>query len=648
MAFRFPTDLFRADLFRAVLSWADLPLPGVPNRVRRLFRRHHGRALLIHAHLAQHGWRAVLRLALRKGLRRVGRRAAASPGYAAWVRRFDTLSAADRAAIAAGIRGMASPPLVTLVVWADGWGAEALRDALDSLDGQLYPHWELLLVTGGSAPVPIPDPARGSGRLRIVDPARGDLESLAGLAAGTLVGILAQPGRLAPHALYLMAREAAAGEPGAKPGDAGPALLTADGDVLDAGGRRDPCFRPGIDPDLALSTDCAGGFLVVRKDTLAAVAPDVPADRRDLGYALVLSVLDRAGPAAVRHLPHVLHHRIGPEAPGDGADGTASERRRAIAAAHLSRRGLAADAFPHPLIPGALRIRHRVPDPAPRVSVIVPTRDGLSLLRTCVEGVLERTGYPDLEVLILDNGSVEAETKDYFAEIGRDPRVRVLPYPHPFNFSAINNHGVAHASGEILVFLNNDIDVIEPGWLTEMAGHALRPEVGAVGAKLHYADGTIQHAGVVTGMHSVAGHAHKGAGRDEPGYGGLLQLTRRAGAVTAACMAMRKAVFLEAGGFDAAHLPVAYNDVDLCLRLREAGYAIVWTPFAALYHYESVTRGADTEPETIHRFVREVRHMHRRWGRTLAEDPFYNPNLTLTAEDFSPAFPPRAAKPWRR
>lgn len=610
---------------------ADLSLSGAPNRIRRLFRRHHGRALLIHAHLAQHGWRAVLRLALRKA----ARRPAAPPDYAAWVRRFDTLTAADRAAIAAEIRAMAYPPPVTLVIRvggirAGGWGTEALEGALDSLDGQLYPHWELLLVADAS--IPIPDRARRHQRVRIVDAMPSDQFGI----AGTLVGFLTQPGRLTPHALYLMVREAA---------DASAALFYADGDAIGADGRRcDPRFRPGPDPDRALCSDYTGGFLVVRRDALADAMPDLPAEDRDLGYALVLSVLGRAGPAAVRHVPHVLHHRIGLEL----SDGEASERRRAIAAAHLRRVGVFADALAHPHVPGALRIRHHVPDPAPRVSVIVPTRDGLSLLRTCVEGVLGRTGYPNLELLVLDNDSTLAETKAYFAEIGRDPRVRVLPYPHPFNFSAINNHGVAQASGEILVFLNNDIDVMDPGWLAEMVGHALRPEVGAVGAKLHYADGAIQHAGVVTGVHSVAGHAHKGAGRDEAGYLDALLLTRRVGAVTAACMAVRRSVFLEVGGFDAAHLPVAYNDVDLCLRLREAGYAIVWTPFAALHHYESVTRGADTEPETIHRFVREVRYMHRRWGRILAGDPFYNPNLTLTAEDFSPAVPPRAVKPWRR
>jgi len=282
------------------------------------------------------------------------------------------------------------------------------------------------------------------------------------------------------------------------------------------------------------------------------------------------------------------------------------------------------------------------------VTLIVPTRDKVELLRGCVEGLRHRTDYPNLEILVVDNNSEEPATFAYFDSLKDDPRVRVLRCESPFNDSAINNFAAAQATGSILGLIDNDIEVIEPGWLKEMVSHAVRPEVGGVGAKLYDANDTVQHAGLITGIRGIAGHSHKGFLRGDHGYFSRLQLAHNVSSVTAACFILRKEVFDEVGGLDADHLAVAFNDVDLCLRIRDQGYLLVWTPFAELYRLESPSWRRDAAPDKVQRVAGDIEYMQRRWGKRLLEDPYYNPNLTLDSGDFALAFPPRTVKPWLR
>jgi GT2 family glycosyltransferase len=268
-----------------------------------------------------------------------------------------------------------------------------------------------------------------------------------------------------------------------------------------------------------------------------------------------------------------------------------------------------------------------LPGPAPLVSVIVPTRDGAAMLEACAAGLLQRTDYPSLELLVVDNGSTAPETFSLFDRLRQDPRVRILAAPGPFNYSALNNRAAAEARGEVLLLLNNDIEVIGPGWLREMVGLLLRPGTGAVGAKLLYPDGTLQHGGVVIGQGGVAGHYLPQAAPGATGHAGSLSLVREVSAATAACLALRREAFDAAGGLDARALAVAFNDVDLCLRIREAGWRILWTPLAELFHHESATRGGDVTGAKARRFAGEIAHMQRRWGEALRRDPFANPNL---------------------
>ncbi|MFD0937500.1 glycosyltransferase family 2 protein, partial [Methylobacterium trifolii] len=283
---------------------------------------------------------------------------------------------------------------------------------------------------------------------------------------------------------------------------------------------------------------------------------------------------------------------------------------------------------------GFNRLVRPLPAPPPRVTAIIPTRDRAELLRVTLDGLFHKTDYPEIEAIVVDNDSREPETAALFAEYRDDPRLRVLPVPGPFNFSDLSNRGAAAASGAVLLFLNNDVEVIERGWLAELAALALDPGIGAAGAKLLYPDGTLQHGGIVLGIGGVAGHSHPGVPGDDPGYFARMVLAQEVSAVTGACLAMRASVFSEVGGFDAERLKVAFNDVDLCLRVRAAGYRIVWTPFSRLIHHESKSRGPEDTPDKRLRFQGETAVMQERWGAELRADPYYNINLSRNSAHY--------------
>ena len=310
------------------------------------------------------------------------------------------------------------------------------------------------------------------------------------------------------------------------------------------------------------------------------------------------------------------------------------------------------------------RVQYPLPAEAPLVSLLIPTRNGLKFLQRCVDSILEKTTYPNYEIVIVDNGSDDAAALAYLdsfakntnpllasinaqiasAKEGSRPRtVRVLRYDAPFNFSAINNFAVREARGELVGLLNNDLEVITPAWLDEMAAQALRPGIGCVGAMLYYPNDTIQHAGCIIGLGGVAGHAFRDYPRGTEGKFNRARLVQNFSAVTAACLIVRRPIYEQVGGLDEKNLTVAFNDIDFCLRVRAAGHRNLWTPFAELYHHESVSRGAEDTPEKHERFRSEVAFMLKRWPAEIRHDPAYNPNLTLEHTDFTLSAPPR---PW--
>jgi GT2 family glycosyltransferase len=336
------------------------------------------------------------------------------------------------------------------------------------------------------------------------------------------------------------------------------------------------------------------------------------------------------------HIPLALYHwRISENSTASGHD----QKHYASEAAH---RALQAHFDAHPAqakvsttTPGVYRHHWPLPAQQPLVSLIIPTRDGHDHLKTCIESILEKTTYHKFEILLVDNQTTCTQTLSLMAELPKasSGRVRVLSYDKPFNYSAINNYAASQAQGELLGLINNDIEVINGDWLSEMVSHAVRPEIGCVGAKLYYPDGTLQHCGVVLGIGGVAGHSHKYFPGAASGYFSRLRTIHNVSAVTGAALLVKKASFDQVGGLDEV-LEIAFNDVDFCLRIGQLGFRNLWTPFAELYHHESKTRGIEDTPEKRARFMREVQFMVARWDRLLANDPYYNPNLTLNDENY--------------
>lgn len=573
-----------------------------------------------------------------------------SASYDHWVVLHDLLSDRDRATILRRIRKMNAPPHFDVVIIAGAASCTAVDAAVLSIAGQLYPHWALTIVTragtaaarlnlAGHAHTTVTEVIDAAGEAAAVDAA------LTG-AAGSFVLVLHGGDRLAEHALYLMAAAVAA-QPEA-------AVIYGDYDRLERGWvRRSPCFKPGWNYDLYLTQDLFRPAAAFRGDVVRDAGGFADGVDDCGAWDLGLRVVERVTPEAIVHLPYVLCDTYD-AADASGAEPVDAARARARARETVNRHLLRTNA-PAAVVENGVhgpgqRVRWNLPETLPLVSLVVPTRDHVELLSECLECVLERTTYPRFEVVVIDNGSTDPEAVRYLEKMSRDPRVTVLSVPGPFNFSRLCNRGVARARGDIYVLLNNDTQVRRGDWLDELVAHAVRPEVGAVGAKMLYPNGTIQHAGVILGVGGTAGHAYRGAPADAAGYCGRALVTQQLSAVTAACLAGRRTVFQEIGGFETENVGVTFNDVDFCLRLREAGYKVVWTPFAELRHDECGSRGTRSVRSVAERdlILSEAEYMERRWGASLLADPAYNPNLTLGSEDFARTGRPRVGKPWQR
>ncbi len=405
----------------------------------------------------------------------------------------------------------------------------------------------------------------------------------------------------------------------------------ADAIVRAADGSLGALFRPAFNLDLLLSFPAAmARHVLVARDAWERVGGLDDRHPGALELSLLLRLVDDSGIAGFGHVAEPL---VVTPAPAAGRE----PDEEAVIGEHLRRRGYA-----HARVTCVQARQYRIEyghEDQPLVSIIVPTKDQLPMLRRCVESLLEQTRYPHYELLIVDNRSEDAAARAWLDGVVAmdDERVRVLSYPHPFNFSAINNMAAREARGDYLVLLNNDTAVLDPGWLDALLNHAQRPEVGIVGAKLLYPDGRIQHAGVVLGLRGPAEHVFSGDPRDAQGYMQRLRLDQNYSAVTAACLMIRKAVYEAVGGMDEQAFAVSYNDVDLCLKAGAAGYLTVWTPHAVLLHEGSVSqRQVDdaAHARKLARFTAEQDALYARWLPQIARDPAYNPNLSLTGRGF--------------
>ncbi|WP_217907233.1 glycosyltransferase [Janthinobacterium sp. PC23-8] len=567
--------------------------------------------------------------------------------YAAWLHRYDVLDDERRAALRTRQEFFAVQPLISVVMPTynpkPGW----LVEVIESVRQQIYPHWELCIADDCSSNAEIRTILeryqREDSRIKVVfRPKNGHISAASNsaieVATGDWIALLDHDDLLSEQALFWVA-EAINQKPDAR-------LIYSDEDKIDADGVRfGAYFKTDWNRPLFYSQNMISHLGVYHAALVREVGGFQVGMEGSQDYDLALRCIERIEDHQIHHIARVLYHwRVHQESTAMSSDAKPYAQmagERALTA-HFARRGVNATVE---RVKDSYRVRYALPDHPPLVSLIIPTRNGLELLRTCVQSVLALTTYPNYEILIVDNGSDDPATLDWLRDVQGDQRVRVLRDDRPFNYSALNNGAVRHARGELLGLLNNDLEVITPDWLDEMVSHALQPGIGAVGARLWYPDNTLQHGGVIVGLGGVAGHAHVHMARQHDGYFGRTSLLSAFSAVTAACLVIRKSIFQEVDGLNETDLAVAFNDVDFCLRVRELGYTNMLTPYAELYHYESATRGLDDTPEKSARFNREVEYMKRRWEPLLQHDPAYSPNLSLLYSDFSLAWPPRSAAP---
>ena len=550
--------------------------------------------------------------------------------YATWLTANEKLVAPPP--VAAPQHPAYRAPVFSLLMVFDPAHREGARRSLQSVQGQTWTTWQMCIAHGRTLPpmalAELHALAKAEPRILLVPcdvhaPSDAWLAALSA-ATGGYCARLECGDQLALHALQDIA-SALVQQPSA-------GFLYSDHDLVDdAGVRSAPSFKQDWSPDVSCHRDTMLQLAMVQRDILMQMGHHAAGDPFDVA----LRACDASGPDRIVHVPRVLYHRS-LHAPRVSADDVAGLQ---ALQAHLARKGQ--DGRASVAADGVYRVAYPVPNPAPSVEVLVPTRDQRKLLARCMDGVLNRTDYPNLRVRIIDNDSRDPEVLELLARLALDPRVSLRHAPGAFNFSRIINQAARESDAQLLCVLNDDVVTLEPGWLHEMVSQALRPEIGAVGAMLQFPDGSVQHAGVVTGVGGVAGHVHYRLQAGDIAACPELATLRNYSVVTAACMVMTRERFQGVGGFDEG-LPVCYNDVDICLRLRAQGYFNVWTPFAVLAHHEAATRGPDDTPLKRARHQREFARMLARWGDRLNRDPAYNPNLSLYGEPFELAHAPRA------
>ena len=608
-----------------------------------------------------------MRRALETARHRLPRGPSAIDGatYADWVARYDSLDARTVAALVEEAGSLSLRPRLSLLLPLCSGDAARLEPTLVSVRDQIYPEWELCIAVAASVQTAVAAQVAlvlgDDARVRLAvetdtAPPAMVVDATLRLATGTLCATLEAGDVLGPHALLLVAGECLA-HPEA-------ALVYSDEDEIDeSGARRSPRFKPDFNLELLLSSAYIGrlAFFSTRRvrdlggvghgldhsmdDGRHAVAGDtdaaLPAARE---FDLLLRIVETVPDVLIRHVPRVLYHRrhLPPPQGANAHQGEAlsAETRAVIVRRHLDRRGISARVAASAEWPAGLRITYHLPQTPAHVTIIIPTRNAPGLLRACLEPLLAKTRYAAYDILVVDNGSGAAATVEELAPLHGSVRITVIGDARPFNWAAINNAAAARSGGDLLCLLNNDVEVLTPDWLEVMAGHALQPTVGAVGARLWYPGDTLQHAGLVLVPDVGATHLHQHLPRGRSGYLGRAVLAQNVSAVTGACLVVRRAVFTEAGGLDEG-FPIDFNDVDFCLRLIARGYRNVWTPDAELRHHEAATRGPYKAKANRQHFERARVTFLNRWGSLVEHDAAFNPNLSPTNAEPPLAWPPR-------
>jgi len=604
--------------------------------------------------------RAVKARGLRGSLQRLRSQVAAAKSleqqlasgddYPQWIKHNDTLTAEDIAAIEEHASSFSYEPLISIVMPVYNTAPEFLSACIDSVLNQTYRNWQLCIADDAS---PNPETRqllnyyqdKDSRILCTFRETQGGIASCTNTAmessTGEYIALLDHDDELAAHALHMVVHEL----------NLTPDLdvIYSDEDKIDEHGvRHDPHFKSDFNPELLLGQNCFSHLGVYRTSLMKELGGIREGFEGSQDHDLALRMAAKTSPHRIRHIPHILYHwRVFQESGSFSTDNLDKAISAGVKAVEQHLAGTPGANVSPSGFGGFLQVDWPLPAILPSVSIVVPTRDNAELLKNCMQGLSTNTNYDNLEVVVVDNGSKDPATLELLNSLDNEPNTRVLRYDHEFNYSAINNFAVGKVSSDYVCLLNDDIQVIDNDWLRQMMALAVRNDIGAVGARLLYADNTVQHGGIMLGVMGVANHLHKGLPVESPGYFGRLQLTQELSAVTAACLVIKRSIYEQIGGLNEEELAVAFNDVDFCLRLREAGYRNLWTPRATLYHLESASRGSDLTPTKAKRFDKEVSYMKKRWATELLDDPFYNRNLTLDGVNMGFAYPSRAQKPWR-
>jgi O-antigen biosynthesis protein len=558
--------------------------------------------------------------------------------YTEWVSRYDNPSAAEIISLTEQANALAlqpNAPKFSILMGVEQPNLNWLKEAVASVQGQIYPNWELCIAisinTDAATRSACEEMANTDQRIKLVHAATAT-ESLLikalELASGDWIGELNAINKIADLAISTPATFIFHHK--------NVKIVYSDHDKLVTPNfqRQEPHFKPDWNVDLFYAQNYTHHWCFLKADLVRELGGFDAKFELVASFDLTLRALEYIESSLIHHIPQVLVHV---REDGDQTDIDKTLKIQALSA-HFQRTGQSAQVL---AVDAGLQIQYALPAPPPLLSLIIPTKNNVNLLRQCIDSILGNTSYQSFEILVVDNGSDQPDTLDYLKSLTTLPRIRVIRDNYAFNYSALNNYAVTFAKGEVLGLINDDIEVTSADWLSEMVSHALRPGVGAVGARLWYPDHTLQHAGMVL-VGGVARHVHKHLAQGKSGFNDRAVLTQNFTAVTGACLVVKKALFEQVGGLNDQELAVGFNDVDFCLKLVETGYRNVWTPYAELIHHESATRGQDNSPEKQRRAEKELRYMRKRWGDQLHIDPAYNPNLSDGHDDMSFAWPPRA------
>ena len=572
-------------------------------------------------------------------------------GYGEWVADFDTLSDDDRAVFRRAIDGFTLRPLVSILMPVYNTNRAHLDLAIGSVRKQFYQNWELCISDDASTDTGLREHleawAKRDPRIKVTYREKNghisaNSNSALALAQGDYVALLDHDDELAEQALFWFVHELQR-HPDAE-------ILYSDEDKLNERGERHRAlFKPDWNPAMILAQNYVCHLTMYRRQLIDQAGGFRIGFEGSQDLDLLLRCADLTEPGKIRHIPRILYHWR------EGAGSTATEETpdakpyawsagaRAIQE-HLDRRGIRASLGS--VVNQYYQVEYELGPNPPKVSIIIPTTWKTDFVPRCLTSVLRETSYPNFEVIMTANEAhgTSDDQKTFRQRIESDPRVRVVLHNDaPFNYARANNRAVRHSDAPIICFLNDDVEVITPDWLEKLVSRVSLDGVGAAGPMLYYPNDNIQHAGVILGIGGVAGHQFANMPRGNSGYFGRALLEQDLSCVTAACVVMRREAFDKVGAFDE-RLAVAFNDVDLCIRIGRAGYRMIWTPSVEMYHHESASLGKHNAPARQALFAAEVKLMRTLWGDLLDADPYFNPNLSLVSPYYTLAFPPRIAK----